>query len=254
MLAVLFFSTILSTALNRPSLRTPPFPVVYQTPKHHNFALQNMSRPDNSMPPFIYGTAWKKERTKDLVMMAINLGFRGIDTACQPKHYYEPGVGEALSELYEQGVISRSDIFLQTKFTSLTGQDPNNVPYNVDAPLATQVQESFAKSQQNLRTDYVDSLVLHGPMPRFADTMSIWRAMEDIYDRGGTRRLGISNTYDLAVLRRLYSEARVKPVVLQNRFYETSGYDEDIREFCREHSIAYQSFWTLTANPHILKT
>lgn len=41
------------------------------------------------MPRLIYGTAWKKERTTDLVVKAVLAGFRGIDTACQPKHYQE---------------------------------------------------------------------------------------------------------------------------------------------------------------------
>ena len=41
------------------------------------------------MPKIIYGTAWKKERTAQLVEQAIVAGFRGIDTACQPKHYHE---------------------------------------------------------------------------------------------------------------------------------------------------------------------
>ena len=46
------------------------------------------------MPPIIYGTAWKKDSTAALVEQAISLGFRGIDTACQPKHYNEAGVGD----------------------------------------------------------------------------------------------------------------------------------------------------------------
>lgn len=49
------------------------------------------------MPNIIYGTAWKKERSAELVRLAINKGFRGIDTACQPKHYNEAGVGEGIS-------------------------------------------------------------------------------------------------------------------------------------------------------------
>ncbi len=49
-----------------------------------------LSLPD--MPPIMYGTAWKKEQTEELVVEAVKQGFRGIDTACQPKHYYEPGM------------------------------------------------------------------------------------------------------------------------------------------------------------------
>jgi diketogulonate reductase-like aldo/keto reductase len=207
-----------------------------------------------TMPPFMYGTAWKKERTKDLVEMAVRVGFRGIDTACQPKHYHEPGVGEALEALYTGGVITRPEIFLQTKFTSFNGQDPHRIPYDPDSPLEEQVLQSFTVSLQNLKTEYVDSLVLHGPLARFPDTVAVWRAMENIHDRGGARQIGISNVYDLSTLRKLYDEARVKPTVLQNRFYKDSGYDVQIREFCALHGIAYQSFWTLTANPHILKS
>ena len=83
-----------------------------------------------TMPKLMYGTAWKKERTKELVELAIRNGFRGIDTACQPKHYFEKGVGEALKSLIDSKEISRDQIFIQTKFTSLDGQDPNNIPYN----------------------------------------------------------------------------------------------------------------------------
>ena len=40
--------------------------------------------------------------------------------------------------------------------------------------------------------------------------------------------------------------------MVQNRFYAQTGYDRGIRAFCRQHGIVYQSFWTLTANPHVL--
>ncbi|KAG8749428.1 hypothetical protein FRC12_013426 [Ceratobasidium sp. 428] len=68
------------------------------------------------IPTIIYGTAWKKVQTKSLVVQAVLQGFRGIDTACQPKHYREDLVGEALAELYEQHGLSREDLFIQTKY------------------------------------------------------------------------------------------------------------------------------------------
>jgi diketogulonate reductase-like aldo/keto reductase len=55
------------------------------------------------MPSLLYGTAWKEQRTADLVEMAIGAGFLGLDTACQPKHYHEAGVGEALVRLAASG-------------------------------------------------------------------------------------------------------------------------------------------------------
>ena len=57
------------------------------------------------VPRLLYGTAWKKERTQELVELAVRTGFRGIDTACQPKHYYEPGVGAAMQKLIADGVV-----------------------------------------------------------------------------------------------------------------------------------------------------
>lgn len=45
----------------------------------------------------------------------------------------------------------------------------------------------------------------------------------------------------------------IKPTVLQNRFYKESGYDRELRAFCKDNGIVYQSFWTLTANPQILE-
>lgn len=208
--------------------------------------------PNNTkMPKLIYGTAWKKEQTESLVVKAIKHGFRGIDTACQPKHYYEPGVGQALKVLQDEG-ISREDLFLQTKFTPFSGQDPNNIPYDPNMPLADQVKKSFETSQQNLGTDYVDSLVLHSPLNQFEETMQVWQAMEEICNESGAKILGISNCYSLNMLQELYQEAKIKPSVLQNRFYIETEYDKNIRKWCLESNITYQSFWTLTANPHIL--
>jgi len=194
--------------------------------------------------PFLYGTAWKKERTADLVVQAIKAGFRGIDTACQPKHYKEGLVGEALARLEAEG-IPRSSLWVQTKFTPIGGQDPNDVPYDRDAPLAEQVVQSVRRSLENLRTDRIDSLVLHSPLKTHDQTMQAWRAMEShVPEKVG--QLGISNCYDLHRFRRLYDDAAVKPRVLQNRFYAQSGHDVELRRFCLERGITYQTFWTLS--------
>jgi len=205
------------------------------------------------MPPIIYGTAWKKDRTADLVVKAIQAGFRGIDTACQPEHYNEPLVGAALHMLKNHG-IERETLFLQTKFTPISGQDPRQVPYDKNSPVELQVAQSFETSKKNLQTEYIDSLVLHSPMAPHALLMKVWNAMEKIQKTGGARQLGISNCYDTEVIRSLYADANVKPAVVQNRFYQETGYDADLRYWCSNHGVIYQSFWTLTANPHILSS
>ena len=203
------------------------------------------------MPKLLYGTAWKKERTQALVEQAVRCGFRGIDTACQPRHYFEPGVGAALQALAAEG-IARGSLYVQTKFTPAEGQDPQNIPYDPAAPLALQVERSFAVSCANLHTDYLDAYILHSPLFPSARLMQVWRAMEAIARAGGALRLGVSNCYDLRTLERLYGEAEVKPAVLQNRFYADTGYDVGLRAFCDANGIVYQSFWSLTANPRLL--
>lgn len=220
-----------------------------------NGSITPSSRSERSAdagPELLYGTAWKGARTAGLVKRALELGFRGIDTACQPKHYDEAGVGRALDACLGRG-LRRADIHVQTKFTPLGGQDPERVPYDPGAPLRAQVEQSCAASLQNLGVAQLDAWLLHSPLERQADTLEVWRAMEAAVDAGHVLALGISNCYELAALRALWRDSRVKPSVVQNRFYERTGYDREIRAFCREHGLRYQSFWTLTANPHVLK-
>jgi diketogulonate reductase-like aldo/keto reductase len=202
-------------------------------------------------PAIIYGTAWKKERTQALVSQAIQAGFRGFDTACQPKHYNEAGVGAGVAACLSAG-LNRADLYLQTKFTPVSGQDPRNIPYDLNAAPAEQVAQSFRVSLRNLQTDYLDSLVLHSPLQDDVQMTQVWQAMESIVDSGGARQLGISNCYSLEYLSGLHEWARIKPAVVQNRFYAETGYDREIRAFCKEHGLLYQSFWTLTANPRAL--
>ena len=188
------------------------------------------------MPPIVYGTAWKKERTKALVLQALRAGFRGIDTACQPKHYNEAAVGEAIAE----AGIERERLYIQTKYTPISGQDPQRVPYDAQAPVPVQVEQSVAASLRNLRVQWIDCLLLHSPLPTHSETMSAWRAMEAAHAAGHVRSLGLSNCYDSREFKRIYAEAAVKPTVLQNRFYRDSGYDVELRAFCRAHGVQYQ--------------
>src|SRR5690348_742196 len=169
------------------------------------------------LPSFMYGTAWKKEATAQLVQQAVTAGFRAIDTANQLIHYQEALVGEALQALAQQG-IARESLFLQTKFTPTNGQD-HRTPYDASADLTTQVKQSFDSSLAHLHTDYVDSYVLHGPYSRYtlgASDREVWTAMEALYQSGKTKMIGISNV-TAGQLAQLCTEATVKPMVVQNR-------------------------------------
>lgn len=202
-------------------------------------------------PTFMYGTAWKKETTTRLVLQAVEAGFTAIDTANQLVHYDEARVGEALLQLATQG-ITREKLFLQTKFTSVNGQD-HRLPYDARASITTQVQQSFVSSLAHLHTDYLDSYVLHGPYSRRglgAEDWEVWTAIESLYDAGKTKMIGISNvTADQLTL--LCVKAKHKPMMVQNRCYAAFGWDKEVREICRTNQIIYQGFSLLTANSGI---
>jgi len=204
-----------------------------------------------SVPSFMYGTAWKKEATTGLVLQAVEAGFTAIDTANQLVHYDEARVGEALLQLATQG-ITRDKLFLQTKFTSINGQD-HRLPYDARASITTQVQQSFASSLEHLHTDYLDSYVLHGPYSRRglgAEDWEVWAAIESLYDAGKTKMIGISNiTAEQLTL--LCVKAKHKPMMVQNRCYAAFGWDKEVREICRINQIMYQGFSLLTANSGI---
>ena len=204
------------------------------------------------IPRIIYGTAWKKNDTAHWVEQALLSGFRGIDTACQPKHYDEAGVGKGVASCIETGLVTREELYLQTKFTPVNGHDPSSIPYDAKASLSDQVKQSFECSLQNLQTHYLDCLVLHSPLANQQQLLEVWRAMEEIFRLGGARQLGISNCYALETLTFLYESAEIKPAIIQNRFYADTHYDRNLRGFCRPRDILYQSFWTLTANPGVL--
>ena len=203
------------------------------------------------VPSFMYGTAWKKEATTQLVQSAVNAGFTAIDTANQLIHYQEALAGDALLALAQQG-IARDRLFLQTKFTPTNGQD-HRTPYDASADLTTQVIQSFDSSLAHLHTDYLDSYVLHGPYQRqglgVADR-EVWAAIEGLYRSGRTKMIGISNV-TVEQLTQLCVEATVKPMVVQNRCYAARGWDKEVREACRAHGIIYQGFSLLTANQGI---
>lgn len=205
------------------------------------------------VPRFLYGTAWKEDRTQSLVELALDQGFRGIDTANQRRHYHEAAVGQAIAAAVARGVVKREDLFLQTKFTFRNGQD-HRLPYDPMAPIVTQVEQSFASSLEHLGVTRLDSYVLHGPSQRAGlgtDDWAAWRAMERIHDHGDVRFLGISNV-GLEQLQRLCNQAKVQPTFVQNRCYASLGWDREVREFCAAHQIIYQGFSLLTANREVL--
>jgi len=205
------------------------------------------------VPEFLYGTAWKEDRTPALTELALRMGFRGIDTANQRRHYFEVGVGQGLAAAYRGGIVTRADLFLQTKFTYQGGQD-HRLPYDPRADLSTQVAQSMASSLEHLGTDHVDSYVLHGPASGYGwsdDDAEVWAAMVKERAAGRTRLLGVSNV-SLRHLQQMAASGAEAPGFVQNRCFARLGWDRDVRALCLDRKIVYQGFSLLTANPEVL--
>jgi len=205
-------------------------------------------------PVWIYGTAWKEGETERLTRVAIETGFRAIDTANQRRHYVEAAAGDAVYAAVADGIVKRSDLFIQTKFTAASGQD-HRIPYDLQADHPTRVRQSFESSLAHLKTDYIDSYLIHGPTARHglsdADWLA-WREMEAIHAEGKIRHLGICNI-DLNQLDALLNGASIMPAYVQNRCFARLEWDRALRKRCEEHGIRYQGFSLLTANLFVLQ-
>jgi diketogulonate reductase-like aldo/keto reductase len=203
------------------------------------------------IPTFIYGTAWKEDATERLTRLAVDAGFRAIDTANQRRHYFEAGVGAAVAGAIRDDVVRRDELFLQTKFTYASGQD-HRLPFDPKADPAAQVRQSFASSLEHLHVDAIDSYVLHGPSRGRGLSevdIAVWRAMESL----PVRFLGISNVA-LDQLEAFRGIAAVQPTFVQNRCFAATGWDAEVRAFCRANGIVYQGFSLLTANANELRS
>jgi diketogulonate reductase-like aldo/keto reductase len=198
---------------------------------------------------WIYGTAWKEEKTSELTLTALKYGFRSIDTANQLKHYLESAVGNALLNFFNMGSVKREDIVLQTKFTYASSQD-KRLPYDKKANIADQVEQSFFSSLDHLNTNYIDSYLLHSTFNTddiATEDLEAWQAMETLYKKGYIKRLGISNISNKQLLK-LYDYADIKPAIVQNRCYAHTSWNAGVRYTCKKLGIEYQGFSILSAN------
>ena len=213
-----------------------------------------MPEPLAAVPDFLYGTAWKEDRTAALVETGvarrISRNRHGQSEAAlrtrlaQEKAWRLPIAPE---------VLARRDIFLQTKFTYRPGQD-HRLPYDPTARLAVQVAQSMASSLEHLETDHVDSYVLHGPTSGndWSELdVEVWEAMRKERDAGRTRLLGVSNI-SLGQLQRMTAAHDEGPSFVQNRCFAHTGWDREVRKFCHERGIVYQGFSLLTANLEVV--
>lgn len=204
-------------------------------------------------PRFIYGTAWKEERTRELTERALRAGFRAVDTANQRKHYLEPAVGEAVTAVLDGEDVDRNDLFVQTKFTHVAAQG-DHLPYDRQASPSDQVEQSFESSLDHLGLEWLDAYLLHGPRTRegWSDVdREVWRAIEELQRDGRAGTIGVSNVTPTQ-LEALVEWAEVPPAYVQNRCFARTAWGRETRAICQANDIDYQAFSLLTANRRAL--
>lgn len=145
------------------------------------------------MPILGYGVYQvSKEECERCVLDALKVGYRHIDTA--QACFNEEEVGSAM----KRSGVPREDIFLTTKVW-------------IEHYGYENAKASVLESMQKLQTEYLDLVLLHQP---FSDTYGAWRALEELYDEGRIRAIGISNFYTDRMID-FASFNRIKPMVNQ---------------------------------------
>lgn len=170
------------------------------------------------------------ENTREAVRVALETGYRHIDTA--EMYGNEKEVGEAVRE----SGLPRTDVFVTSKLS--------NAHHAYGDALA-----AFARTLDDLDLEYLDMFLVHWPLPGVGDFVETWKAMEEIYRSGRVKAIGVSN-FQPAHLERLLRETDVVPVVNQ---VEAHPYltQETVRAFGREHGIATEA-WSPIAQGKVL--
>lgn len=170
------------------------------------------------------------DQTKDATALALEVGYRHIDTA--EMYGNEAGVGEAV----RASGIDRSEIFVTSKL--------NNGAHAYDDAVA-----AFEDTLKALDIGYVDLFLVHWPLPTVTDYVETWKAMEEIYRSGRVRAIGVSN-FQTNHLNRLAAECSVVPAANQ---IEVHPYltNETVRAYNTEHGIATEA-WSPIAQGGVL--
>lgn len=172
--------------------------------------------------PFIGLGTWQvkdKEQGINAVKWAIEAGYKAIDTAVVYEN--EDAVGEGI----KQSGINREELFVTTKV------------YN-DRQGYEETHQSFNESLERLQLDYVDLYLIHWPITeKYHDT---WRAMEEIYESGRAKAIGVSN-FHTQHIEDLMTTAKIKPMINQIELHPSLN-QQELVAYCKEKDIAITAY------------
>lgn len=172
----------------------------------------------------------------DAVIAAIDAGYKHIDTAAV--YGNERGVGEGLNRALEKTGIHRESIFLTSK-----------IPAEVKSYKGA--EQSIQESYERLASPHIDMMLIHWPKPWIemkdpnapsynAENLEVWRAMEEAYEVGKIRCLGVSN-FSIDDLKNIQDNCRIQPVVNQIRVH-IGHVPLELIEYCRYNGIRVEAY------------
>ena len=170
------------------------------------------------------------EAVVQVVKDALDSGYRHIDTA--QAYLNEEGVGRGLKE----SGVSREDIFVTTKLEG-------------DIKNYEEAVKAIEKSLERLNVDYIDLMIIHSPQPwanfrdgnhYFEGNLEAWRALEEAYEAGKLRAIGVSN-FEQVDLENLINNGKVKPMVNQVLAHITNV-PTDVIEYCQSQDIIVEAY------------
>lgn len=185
----------------------------------------------NRIPQLGLGT-WEiaDDKVAEAVRQAIKLGYRHIDTA--QDYFNEAGVGEGIRT---SGVV-REELFVTTKL-SAAHKDYDSARAAIEGLLA------------KLNIDYIDLMIIHAPQPwanfrdgehYFEGNLEAWRALEDFYQAGKIKAIGVSN-FEVVDLENILNNGKVKPAVNQVLCH-IGNTPFELIDFCQQHDIVVEAY------------
>ena len=185
----------------------------------------------NKMPALAYGT-WliKNEIAAECVKNAIEVGYRHIDTA--QAYGNEEGVGEGI----RLSGIKREDLFVTTKVKA-------------DYKSYKRAKKSIDESLERLGLDYVDLILIHCPQPWilfrgpkkfYKENREVWRALEEAYEEGKVKAIGVSN-FNGKDLQNIIDNCKIKPMVNQILLH-IGKTPTEIVDYCKANDIIVEAY------------
>ena len=187
----------------------------------------------NTMPVLKFGVFQVPDHDlcKQIVVDAIKVGYRAIDTAAS--YMNEKAVGEGIKEAIDQGLVTREELFITSK---MWVQDMKN--YDMAA-------KAIDTSLNNLGLDYLDLYLEHQAM---GDYFAAWRAMEDAYKAGKLKAIGVSNFFP-NILANFCETVEIKPMVNQVELHPFFAQQLSV-DTCKKYGVVPEAWASLAEGKH----